>query len=95
MLRNLNEGFAVPFNDWERWDAIKTRCILRLTCNDREASGVSWAQNFIVKEHTSIQRDTKVRAEVACGIEFTLIPCNQDFLVIFFANFEHFHIAFS
>ena len=93
ILWDLDIRFSVSLNDWERWDTIKAWGILRLASDDREASSVCRAQDFIVKEHTVVQWDSEVGAEVASRVELALVASYEHFLVVCFSNLEHLHLT--
>ena len=53
------------------------------------------AQDLVIKEHATIQRHSKVRAEVSCGIYLVLEARNEHLLVVGVAHFERPHLSFT
>jgi len=56
---------------------------------------MGWAHDFVVKKHTVVQGNSKVRAVVARRIEFILVAGNENFLVVSLADLEHLHLTFT
>ena len=50
---------------------------------------MGWAKDLVIEENSTIERHSKVGAEVSYGVNLTLILGNQDNIVIFFADLKN------